>query len=45
MLKQIAKLAAARAGQPASKLYRALLQRLSVTVRTANARAYLRRMG
>ena len=45
VLKQIAKLAAARAGKPASELYRSLLQRLSVIVRTANARAHLRRMG
>ena len=45
VLKQIAKLAAARAGKPASKLDRALLQRLSVTVRAANTRAHLRRMG
>ncbi|CAE8594402.1 unnamed protein product [Polarella glacialis] len=45
VLKQVARQAAARAGRPASELYRSLLQRLSVAVRTANARAHLKRVG
>ena len=44
ILKQLARKAAARDGRRASEHYRALLQRLAVKVRTANARAHLRRM-
>ena len=43
VLKQLARQAATREARPASECYRALLQRLAVQVRTANARAHLRR--
>ena len=45
VLKQVARQAAARVGRPASEFYRSFLQRLAVAVRTANARAHLKRMG
>ena len=44
VLKQLARQAANRDARPASEHYRTLLQRLAVKVRTANARAHLRRM-
>jgi cytochrome c5 len=44
VLKQLARQAASRDARPASEHYRALLQRLAVKVRTANAKAHLRRM-
>ncbi len=44
ILKQLARKAANRDSRPASEHYRALLQRLAVKVRTANAWAHLRRM-
>ena len=45
VLKHMARRAAARAGRKTCDVFRELLQRLSVTVRSANARAHLRRMG
>ena len=44
VLKQLARQAGNKAGKPASELYRTLLQRLAVKVRTSNARAHLKRM-
>ena len=43
VLKQLARQAANRDARPASMHYRALLQRLAVKVRAANARAHLKR--
>ena len=43
LLKQLATAAAGRLGQPTGTLYRELLQRTSVAVRLANARAHLKR--
>ena len=45
VLKQLAKAAALREGVATSVVYRRLLQRLSLVVRTANAKAQLRRLG
>ena len=45
VLEHLAKRAAARAGRRTEDVFRELLRRLSVTTRTANARALLRRMG
>ena len=45
VLKHLAKRAADRAGRQVSGVYRELLQQLAVVIRSANARAHLRRMG
>jgi hypothetical protein len=45
VFKHLAKKAASRNGGDVSKIYRSFLQKLAVTIRSANARAHLRRMG